>query len=89
MTLSEYDKVIGTYKMYISDFFISVTLGQVIFVTSPLIAVFTTHYIWYPIWYQIWYQMTSFGTKSGTKSGTKFCIRLSSKQLSQNIFSPR
>ena len=36
MKLSEYDKVIGTYKMYILDFFISVTLGQVSFVTSPL-----------------------------------------------------
>ena len=36
MNLLEYDQVIGTYKMYISDFFISVTSGQVIFVTSPL-----------------------------------------------------
>ena len=36
MKLSEYDKVIGTYKIYISDFFfISVTLGQVLFVKSP------------------------------------------------------
>ena len=37
MKLSEYDKVIGTYKMHISEFFfILVTLGQIISVTSPL-----------------------------------------------------
>ena len=36
MKLSEYDKVISTYKMYYLGFLISVTLGQVIFVTSPL-----------------------------------------------------
>ena len=37
MKLSEYDKVIGTYKMYTYlGFLISVTLGQFIFVTSPL-----------------------------------------------------
>ena len=36
MKLSEYDKVINAYKTYISDFFISVTSGQVIFAISPL-----------------------------------------------------
>ena len=37
MKLSEYDRVIGTYKMYISDFFIYLCyLGQVIFETSPV-----------------------------------------------------
>ena len=36
MKLSEYDDVISAYKMYISNFFISVTSGQVIFATSPL-----------------------------------------------------
>ena len=36
MKLSEYHKVLGTYKTYISDLFISMTLGQVIFATSPL-----------------------------------------------------
>ena len=36
MKLSEYDEVTSAYKTYISDFFISVTYGQVIFVTSPL-----------------------------------------------------
>ena len=36
MKLSEYDKVINAYLTYISDFFISVTSGQVIFATSPL-----------------------------------------------------
>ena len=35
MKLSEYDTVIGTYKIYISDF-LYVNSGQVIFVTSPL-----------------------------------------------------
>ena len=34
--LSAFHKVIGTYNLYISDFFISVTRGQVNFVTSPL-----------------------------------------------------
>ena len=33
MKLSEYDKVVGTYKAHVSIFFMSVTLGQVIFVT--------------------------------------------------------
>ena len=37
MKLSEYDKVTGTHKMYMHlGFVILVTLGQVIFVTSPL-----------------------------------------------------
>ena len=35
MKLSEYDKVIGTDKMCISDF-LHVSSGQVIFATSPL-----------------------------------------------------
>ena len=34
MKVSEYDEVISSYKTYISDFFISVTSGQVIFATS-------------------------------------------------------
>ena len=45
-------------------------------VYEVIIAVFTTHYIWYPIWYQIAVFTThTFGTRFGTKSGTKFCTR--------------
>ena len=47
------------------------------------IAVFTTHYIWYPIWYQIWYQI-------GNQIGYQILYQtFSSKQLSQKIFSPK
>ena len=34
--LAVYSKDIGVYNLYLSDFFISVTLGHVNFVTSPL-----------------------------------------------------
>ena len=45
------------------------------------IAVFTTHYIWYPIWYQIWYQI-------GYQIGYQILYpTFSSKQLSQKTFS--
>ena len=37
MKLSEYDQIIGTYKMYISDF-LYLSLGQVIFRDLPIIS---------------------------------------------------
>ena len=36
LKLTMYSKSMGVYNLYVSDFFISVTLGHVNFVTSPL-----------------------------------------------------